>query len=200
MEKLAESEDGDDKSAALQEVAYEHGEGDTMEEQCMEEVEEAPAADEEIAEETTEEAYEGWSPAAADADPSDERNLESFSSSMEFPHPHEEELIYEGDVETDIAKEAEQSLDTKADDTGEEVIFDLSKEVGIQLDTTDNEQKTSFSDSKLADENSKQKEEISAKGKPVSTEETSRFVYSSAQEVFSYNPTYALVRYFCGFK
>ena len=157
-----------------------------MEEQSMEEVEDAPAPDEESAEETVE-AGESWSSVAPDTGSPGDRNMESFSSPMELPHPHEEELIYEGDVETesDIAKDAEQSLDAKGDDTGEEVIFDLSKEVGFQLDATDNEQKAPFSDGKFADENSKPKEESSARGKSASGE-ASRFVFSSARDLFTF--------------
>ena len=170
---------GSEKQAAgeRQKVASKHGEEDTLEEQPMELVEEAPTADDESGEETVQ-VDEGLSPVPSGGDSSDNRNSESFSTSMELPHLHEEELIYEGDAETDIVKDAEQSLDTKGDDSGEEIVFDLSKEVGIQLDATDSEQKTSFSDGKLADESLKQKERSSTVGKPASGEEALRFVFS----------------------
>lgn len=176
-ENLAESEDGDDEATPLQIIAYEHHEGDVMEEQPMEGIEEAPIVDGESDEEEITEIFKGQRQTVDDTDSSDNNRIESFSSSMELAHLHEEELIYEGDEEDEIAKDAEQSIDTKGDDTGEEVIFDLSQEVDIQLDTTENDQKTSLSGNKFADEKSKAKEEGSANGKSASGGEASRFVF-----------------------
>ena len=114
--------------------------------------------------------------------------MESISSAMELTQPDQEELIYEGDEDEEPQPFQGDELgeDDMDIDTGSEVIFDLTQEVDLQIDTTsDNEQDTSLTGSHSAAGGG-----VSTKGKPSAGEEGSRFVcceYVFAGQVFMFH-------------